>query len=130
MNHGYSSIFRDFNANVFAAVIFFCGALFSLLSGFVGWLGALMFGLAVIVFFAEKNPFVKRACFVVMLLCVITIVSWLLFRLILPWKFFHVLNWIIDIFVTLFLVFGGLCALNGKSVSVPFADKFIDSVCK
>ena len=65
-----------------------------------------------------------------MLLCVITIVSWLLFRLILPWKFFHVLNWIIDIFVTLFLVFGGLCALNGKSVSVPFADKFIDSVCK
>ena len=130
MNHGYSSIFKSFNANLFAAVIFFCGALFCFLSGFVGWLGALMFGLAVIIFLIEKNPFVRRACFIVMLLCVVTIVSWLLFRIILPWKFFHVLNWIIDVVLVLYLVFGGLCALNGKAVFVPFLNKFVDSICK
>lgn len=130
MNHGYSSLFKDFNANVFAAIVFFCGALMTFLSGFWGWLSAIMFALCAVFFFIEKNPFVRRACFIVMLLNVLVIVSWLLFRLILPWKFFAVIYWIIVVGVFCYEVFSGLCATNGKSVKLPFLGDFVDSVCK
>ena len=130
MNHGYSSLFKDLTANLFAAIIFFAGALFGLFTGFVGWLAVIGFGIALVLFFLEQNPFVRRACFIVMILQIVALVSWLLFRLILPWKFFAVINWLIDIAIVLYLAFSGLCALNGKNVPLPFADKLIDSVVK
>ena len=130
MKNGFSSLFRDMTANLFAAIIFFCGAAFGFVSGFAGWLSAIMFLICAILFFIEKNPFVRRACFIVMLLDVAAIVCWLLFKVILPYKFFSVLNWIIDIVIMLYLVYAGLCALNGKKAEFPIGGKLVDSVCK
>lgn len=130
MNNGESTLIKGFSANIFAAVLFFFGAVVSLLSGFAGWLGFIMLVIAAALFFVEGNAFIRRACFTLMLLYVLTLVSWLLFSVILRGAFFSALNWIIDIVVTLFLVFSGLCALNGKSVDIPFLANFIDYVCK
>lgn len=130
MKNGDSTLIKGLSANIFAAVLFFFGAVVSLLSGFSGWLGLIMLVVAAALFFIEGNGFVRRACFTILLLCVLTVVSWLLFRVILPWGFFKVINWIIHIAVTAFLTFSGLCALNGKHVDIPYLASFIDSVCK
>lgn len=130
MKNGYSSLFRNMTANLLAAIIFFCGALVGFISGFAGWLSAIMFLLCVIFFFIEKNPFVKRACFIVMLLNVVAVVCWLLFVLLFRTKFFVVLNWIVDVIIMLYLVYAGLCALNGKKAEFPIGGKLVDSVCK
>ena len=130
MNNGDSTLIKGLSANIFAAIILFFGAAVSLLSGFSGLLGFLLLALAAVLFFVEGNGFVRRACFTILLLCVLLIVSWLLFRVILPWGFFKVLNWIVRFAVTAFLVFSGLCALNGKHVDIPYLASFIDSVCK
>ncbi len=130
MNNGESTLIKGFGANLFAAVLFFAAGVISFLCGFTGWLGFIMLVIAALLFFIEGNSFVRRACFTIMLLCVLTLVSWLLFRVILPWGFFKVINWIIDAAVTLFLLFSGLCALNGKSVNIPYLANLIDSVCK
>lgn len=130
MNNGDSTLIKGLKANVFAAILYFFGAAVSLLSGFGGWLGFILLVIAAALFFIEGNPFVRRACFTLLLLNVLTLVSWLLFRVILPWNFFKVINWIIDCAVTVFLIFSGLCALNGKKVDIPFLAGFIDSVCK
>ena len=130
MHNGYSSIFRSFSANIFAAVICLVGAVFAFVCGFVGWIPVIPFVLACVIFLIEKNPFVRRAAFTVMLLSVTLIVSWLLFRLILPWTFFAVIHWIIVVAVTLLLVFCGLCAFNGKAPKLPLLCKLIDPLCK
>lgn len=130
MNNGDSTLIRGLRANHFAAILFFFGAAISFLCGFSGWLGFIMLALAAALFFIEGNGFVRRACFTMLLLYVLSLVSWLLFRVILPWGFFKVINWIIQIAVTVFLVFSGFCALNGKRVDIPYLAGFIDSVCK
>lgn len=130
MNNRNSTLFKGFSANAFAAILFFLGAAVSLLSGFAGWLGFILLAVAALLFVIERNVFIRRACFTILLLSVLTLASWLLFRKILPWGFFRALNWIVDVAVTLFLVFSGLCALNGKRVDIPFLAGFVDSVCK
>ncbi|MBR5948459.1 MAG: hypothetical protein IKZ82_07430 [Clostridia bacterium] len=130
MNNGESTLIKGLSANILAAILLFFGAAVSFLSGFSGWLGFILLALAAALFFIEGNGFIRRACVVILLLAALTVVSWLLFRVILPWGFFKVIHWIIGIAVTAFLVFSGLCALNGKHVDIPFLAGFIDSICK
>lgn len=130
MHNGYSSIFRDLSANVLAAIIYFVAAAFAFCSIWLGWIGAIIFVVAAFFFLADKNPFVRRAGFNVMLLNVLAVVAWLLFRLILHWKFFLVIDVLILAAIILFLIYSGLCATNGKKVGIPFLGKLIDSVCE
>lgn len=130
MNNGRSTLIKSLGADIFAAILFFFAAALSFLSGFSCWFGFILLAIAAVLFFIERNVFVRRVCFTIILLAVLMLVSWLLFRCILHWAFFKVIHWIITVAVTLFLVFGGLCALNGKRVDIPFLAGFVDSVCK
>ena len=129
MNNGYSSLFKNLTANLFAAIVLLFGAVFCFISGFAGWISVRPFVIALILFFIEKNPYVRKASFIVALASCAAFFSWLLFVVILCWPFFNVLNWIIDILLMLVLIFLGLCAFNGKDLDLPLVGKFIDSVC-
>jgi hypothetical protein len=129
MNNGTSSLFRNFNANLYAAIIFLVGAIFGFISGFAGWIGTILLVISIVLFALEKNSFVRRAYVIVFFSMVILFLSWLLFVVILNYPFFHVINWIIDIVVLLFLVFCALCAFNGKEAPIPFLGKFLDKIC-
>ena len=129
MNNGYSSLFRNLSANLYAALIFLVGAIFGFVSGFAGWIGVILLVISVVLFALEKNSFVRRAYAIVFIAMVVLFISWLLFVVILNFPFFHAINWIIDIIVLLFLVFCGLCAFNGKEAPAPFVGKFLDKLC-
>lgn len=129
MDNGSSSLFRGFNANLYAMIIYFAGALLSFFGGFSGWFGFILLVIACILFFLEKNSFVRRAFVIVAAAAVIMLLSRLLFVVILDFTFFHVINWIIHIAVLIYLVFCGLCAINGKEAPVPFIGGLIDKIC-
>lgn len=129
MNNGTSSLLKGFSANIYAALVFFVGAILSFFNGFSGWLGTILLVIAFILFLLEKNTFVRRAFVIVAAAMLLMFISWLLFVVILDFPFFHTINWIIDIALLLYLVFCGLCAINGKEAPVPFINDFIEKLC-
>ncbi|MBR4435251.1 MAG: hypothetical protein IKS90_04055 [Clostridia bacterium] len=129
MDNGKSTLIKPLNANILAGIIFIVAAVDCLWGG-IYWASFIVPIIAAVVFFfLDKNPFVRRALAISVIALVLLLVLRLILVNLIQFWLFTLLFWLVNIPAIVYLVLSAVAAFNGKKCDLPVIGGFIDSFC-
>lgn len=136
MNNGRSKLIPPFSANIMALIIFIGCSVVCVTTGFWPWLALIMLGLTFVLFLIEGNSFVRKCIVQISLYYVISLLSSLLFFVLLgkiqgaAGKIFKAIDWVIRTLAAVLALISAIKAFGGKLFNAPVIGKLSAVISK